>query len=204
MYTIIIIAFTIVVSLIGFSNETMFNKNAFIPSRIYENNEWYRFFTAGFLHADFMHLFFNMFVLYSFGTNLEIYYGEIFGSSGKLVFFLLYVTAIGVAHITTYIRNRHNSYYRSIGASGAVAAILFANIFLVPNGHVSVYGIHMNSLLFGVLYLGIEYYFSRRGGDNINHDAHFLGALYGFLFILVFKPSFFMHFIEQVQGMLPF
>jgi membrane associated rhomboid family serine protease len=199
MYTLIIIALTALISIYGFNNRYFFNKNAFMPANIYQNNEWYRFFTAGFLHADYMHLIFNMFVLYSFGSSLESYCSQLFGGGGKLIFLFLYISAIGVAHSTTYFKNRNNNAYLSIGASGAVAAVLYACIFLNPGGQVAVYGIPMNSLLFGIIYLGLEYFLSKRNGDRVNHDAHFMGALYGFVFMILFKPSLVFSFIAQVK-----
>jgi membrane associated rhomboid family serine protease len=196
----LILGITILASLIAFGNETFFNKNKFVPYLINRNPlEWFRFISSGFIHADFMHLFLNMFVFYSFGSNLNYYFNDMFGTKGNLYFLFLYISAIAVSEIPTYIKNRNNSYYASIGASGAVAAITFANILISPTSDILMMGIRMPAIVFGVIYLAAEYFLGKRKGDNINHDAHFWGAVYGFVFTGLLQPNLFLLFVEKVK-----
>ncbi|MEY4877031.1 MAG: hypothetical protein RL708_2180 [Bacteroidota bacterium] len=199
-YMWLILGITILASLIAFGNETFFNKNKFVPYLINRNPlEWFRFISSGFIHADFMHLFLNMFVFYSFGSNLNYYFNDMFGTKGNLYFLFLYISAIAVSEIPTYIKNRNNSYYASIGASGAVAAITFANILISPTSDILMMGIRMPAIVFGVIYLAAEYFLGKRKGDNINHDAHFWGAVYGFVFTGLLQPNLFLLFVEKVK-----
>jgi membrane associated rhomboid family serine protease len=196
----LILGITILASLIAFGNETFFNKNKFVPYLINRNPlEWFRFISSGFIHADFMHLFLNMFVFYSFGSNLNYYFNDMFGAKGNLYFLFLYISAIAVSEIPTYIKNRNNPYYASIGASGAVAAITFANILISPTSDILMMGIRMPAIVFGVIYLAAEYFLGKRKGDNINHDAHFWGAVYGFVFTGLLQPNLFLLFVEKVK-----
>ncbi|MFM2047533.1 MAG: hypothetical protein RI955_79 [Bacteroidota bacterium] len=202
-YMWFILGVTILASLIAFGNETFFNKNKFVPYLINRNPmEWFRFISSGFIHADFMHLFLNMFVFYSFGSNLNYYFNDMFGTKGNFYFLFLYISAIAVSEIPTYIKNRNNPYYASIGASGAVAAITFANILISPTSDILMMGIRMPAIVFGVIYLAAEYFLGKRKGDNINHDAHFWGAVYGFVFTGVLQPQLFTSFIGKVLSLL--
>jgi membrane associated rhomboid family serine protease len=150
-----------------------------------EHNQYYRFITGGLVHADYMHLGFNMLTLWFFGRNIEIIFQQLFGN--KIYFLLFYVLALIVSDIPSYIRHRNNYSYRSIGASGAVSAVVFAAILFQPWATILVFVIPMWAILYGVLFLGYSVYMSRRGGDGINHDAHFWGAIFGVLFPLVLK-----------------
>ncbi len=202
-YFFSILGLTIICSLIGFSNHDFFNKNKFVPYAVARNpKEWHRFITSGFLHADFLHLFFNMYVFYSFGSYLNFVYKIYFEKWGNLLFLALYVSAIAVSHIVTFLKEKNNYGYASIGASGAVSAILYATILIAPQSMMSVMGIPMPAILFGVVYLAIEFFMGRRSGSGINHDAHFWGALYGFVFTGIFKPDLFLDFIEKIKMML--
>jgi membrane associated rhomboid family serine protease len=202
-YMWFILGVTILASLIAFGNETFFNKNKFVPYLINRNPmEWFRFISSGFIHADFMHLFLNMFVFYSFGSNLNYYFNDMFGTKANLYFLFLYISAIAVSEIPTYVKNRNNPHYASIGASGAVAAITFANILISPTSDILMMGIRMPAIVFGVIYLAAEYFLGKRKGDNINHDAHFWGAVYGFVFTGVLQPQLFTSFIGKVLSLL--
>ena len=198
-----ILGLTIICSLIGFGNHNFFDKNKFVPYAVARNSkEWHRFFTSGFLHADFLHLFFNMYVFYSFGSYLNFAYKIYFEKWGNLLFLALYVSAIAVSHIVTFLKEKDNYGYASIGASGAVSAILYATILIAPQSLMRVMGIPMPAILFGVVYLGIEFFMGRRSRSGINHDAHFFGALYGFVFTGIFKPDLFLDFIGKIKMML--
>lgn len=202
--TLLIIAATVLISLSGFNNRDFANKAIFSPYQIQESNEWYRFITSGFLHADFLHLAVNMYVLYMFGDILEQSFQALFGTFGPLLYLLLYLLAIPLSSITTYLKHRHNPMYRSLGASGAVSAVLFAYILIFPTSTLSLLflPIQFPAVLLGVGYLIYSYVMGKRGGDNINHEAHFYGALFGIAFTLVLEPRLALLFVDQVRGLL--
>ena len=202
--TILIIILTAITSIMAFNNPAMKGTALFYPFAMRERNEWFRFITSGFIHADFLHLGVNMFVLYSFGTTLEKFYlPEIFGASANLMYVAIYILGMILSDVPSYFKHRHDATYRGLGASGAVAAVLFACILIGPfNGGIGFFFIPTLSvppIVFGVLYIVYSYYMGRRGGDNINHDAHLYGALFGFIFPGIFKPELFTLLIDQIQ-----
>ncbi|MEX6686699.1 rhomboid family intramembrane serine protease [Danxiaibacter flavus] len=205
--TLIIIIITCIVSFTAFSNSKITEDLIFYPPAISKQNQWYRFITCGLIHADLGHLAFNMFSLYLFGDLVEKYFHQIFGERAKLLYLAMYVIALVVCMIPTYAKNKDNYYYRSLGASGAVSAVVFAGIFLVPLAKIGLFIIPpvIPGFVFGPLYLGLTAYMSKRGGDNINHSAHFWGAVFGIAFVIVM--SYFLsdyrpveNFIFQVQS----
>ncbi len=206
--TIIIIIITCVISFIAFSNQELMNKLIFYPPAITEQKQWYRFFSNGLIHADFGHLAFNMFSFYLFGGLVEGAFNQIFGNSGTLLYIILYVSALAVCLIPTYISNKANHYYRSLGASGAVSAVVFAGIFIYPEQQIGFFIIPpiIPGFIFGPLYLILTAYLAKRGGSGINHSAHLWGALYGIAFLIVmslalhtgFNPI--QHFIQSIQA----
>jgi len=147
-----------------------------------------------------MHLIFNMYSLYAFGDSVEITLGYLHINSAA--FLILYLTGIVVASLPTFIKNRNNSYYRSLGASGGVAAIIFFIIYFYPWSKIGFMFIPVGipSIAFGVLYLIFEAYMDRRGTSNINHSAHFWGSVYGFLFALAIDPTHGRLFLEQIMN----
>jgi membrane associated rhomboid family serine protease len=186
--TIIIIIITCIVSLTAFSNQKILNDLIFYPPAVTDNRQYYRFITCGFIHADFFHLLFNMYAFYLFGGSVEGWFVLIFGTTGKLLYLLMYVSALVVCLLPTYSKHKNDTYYRSLGASGAVSAVVFANILVEPLqgiGLVFIPGIYIPGFLFGLIYLGITSYLDKRGGGNINHSAHMWGALYGIAFMIV-------------------
>lgn len=202
--TLILIVLTVIVSLQGFTNNTFRYKAMLIPVRCFHDKEYYRLFTAGFLHADWVHLFVNMWVLYLFGRHLEDASRVLFGSWGPLLYLSMYLLAIPAASLSTLFKHKDHSNYASLGASGAVSAVLFAYILLYPTSslYLLLIPIPVNAVIMGVLYLGYSYYMAQRGGDHINHEAHFYGALFGIAFYLVLKPQLFGYFIDQIQSLL--
>ena len=201
--TLLIIAFTALVSIKGFSDTGFRHKLIFNPYIIKNDKEYFRFLTSGFLHADWIHLFVNMYVLYIFGTYLEAIYDNIFEKGGRLLYILMYLSAIVMANISTYFKWKESPTYNALGASGAVSAVLFATILFDPTQKLILLflPIPMPAVLLGGLYLVYSIIMSRRGGDNINHEAHFYGALYGFLFTGMLRPHLFLSFFEQVKEM---
>src|SRR6185436_16944432 len=180
--TLFIIVAAVIISILAFSNKELMSKLIFNPFKVSNNGEWYRFITSGFIHADWMHLFINMLVLYSFGTVVEEYYSEVFGDRYQLYYLLLYFGGLVISIAPSFAKHKKDFYYNALGASGAVAAVLFASVIFNPLGTVIVYFIKMPAILMAVLYIGLEYYLGKKGGDNINHDAHLWGAIFGVVF----------------------
>lgn len=187
--TLVIIIITCIVSISAFSNQKVINDLIFYPPAVSENKQWYRLFSYGLIHADFIHLAFNMYVLYGFGEGLEGAFVTLFGTMlGKVFYLLLYVLGLLFSIIPTYKKNKNNSGYSSLGASGAVSAILFAFIVLHPTsklGMLFIPGLKIPAYIFGAIYLGISYYLSKKGNSNINHEAHYWGAVFGIIFTIL-------------------
>lgn len=183
--TLIIIIITTLVSIGGFSNQKIIDDLIFYPPAITKQNQWYRFFTCGLIHADWGHLFFNMLSLYFFGIGVENAFQELFGVNGKWIYLALYISALLASLLPTFSKNKDNYYYRSLGASGAVSAVIFAGVLLNPLSELLVYFIPMRGFIFAPLYLIISAWLDRRGGGNINHSAHFWGAIYGLGFVII-------------------
>lgn len=206
---LILIGLTVAISAYAWSNDRLLNGWIMQPYLLARSGQWYRLLTSGFLHADWGHLFFNMFAFYSFGpvvlNTLVEGYGYL---PGVGLFLLLYLGGIIVSDLPTYFRHRDDRDYRSLGASGGVAAVLFASILLFPvntqGGGIIIFPIPVpiQPFLFGFLYLAYSWYMGRRRGDNINHDAHFYGALYGVLLVLVLLPAAGPAFIRQLSAYL--
>lgn len=202
MITLLIIAITVGISIYAMDNYSVKNRLMFNAYQIRHRKEWYRFFSSGLIHADYMHLGFNMISLYSFGRGVEILYDYHFEGKGILFFILLYVSGLAMSSLFTYERNKNNIHYNALGASGAVSAVVFAFIILEPMNTLNFMflPIDIPAYLFGVIFLGIEYYLGKRGNTNIGHDAHFWGAIYGVVFTIVLKPALGMAFIEKIFG----
>ena len=185
--TLIIIIINVLVSLAAMNKERLMDQLIFYPPAVTHDNQYYRFFTSGFIHADFGHLIFNMISLYAFGQMVESGFSQIFGESGRLLYLLMYLLALPASLLPTFAKNKHNSYYRSLGASGAVSAVIFAGLLMTPQAGVGMYFIpvYIPGFVFGPLYLIISAYLDRKGGSNINHSAHIWGALFGVAFLLV-------------------
>ena len=185
--TTIIIIITALVSIGGFSNPKIIDDLIFYPPAVSKHNQWYRFFTCGLIHADVGHLIFNMLSLYLFGRFVEDKFIEIFPDNGKWLYLLMYITSLLVCLLPTYFKNRQNYSYKSLGASGAVSAVVFAGLMIAPYVEVGFFLIPpiIPGFIFGPLYLLITAWLDKKGGGNINHSAHLWGALYGILFIIV-------------------
>ena len=185
--TIIIIIVNVLVSLSALNNQRVMNDLIFYPPAVSRNNQYYRFFTSGFIHADYFHLLFNMLALYFFGPVVEKTFIGLFGEQGKLIYLGMYLLALPIALLPTYLKNRDNSFYRSLGASGAVAAVIFAGLMIAPLAKIYFYFIPIGipGFIFGPAYLLLSFYMDRRGGDNVNHSAHIWGAIFGVIFIII-------------------
>ena len=185
-----IIAITVLISFLAFSNDDLRSKSIFYPYGMHRPDQYYRFLSHGFIHADYIHLFFNMYTLYQFGRIAEI---AIFSKAEYIIF---YLTAIIASSIFDFIKNKNNSGYAALGASGAVSAVIFAVILLIPwQGKILFI---FPPIAFGVLYLFYCAYMDKRGRDNIGHSAHFWGGLYGVAFVAIVKPDIFKDFLEKL------
>ncbi|WP_245328398.1 rhomboid family intramembrane serine protease [Hymenobacter aquaticus] len=202
----VLLILTAGISIYAWSNQELMESWILNPLRMRRNGEWYRLLTSGFLHADWMHLIFNMIAFYSFGQVVQDTLVMNSGTTvGLLQFLAIYLGGIIVSDLPTYFRHRSDPDYRSLGASGGVAAVLFASILFNPVGGegqgIIIFPIPfpIKPFIFGFLYLGYSYYMGRRRGDNINHDAHFYGALYGIILTLMFLPEAAPHFWSEIQ-----
>ncbi|MFB6343203.1 rhomboid family intramembrane serine protease [Saccharicrinis sp. FJH62] len=201
MMLIGIIVLTALVSAQGFRDNVLLNKLSFNPHKINYHREYYRVFSHGLVHADWMHLGVNMFVLYMFANSLE---NQLSNNAhllnGTFLFTLLYVTALPVSSAVSYKKHKDNPYYTAIGASGAVSAVVFANIFYDPWNLLYFFGIiPIPGIIFGAGYLYYSYYMSRKNIDNVGHDAHFWGAVYGFIFPVLIHPGSIFDFISKLN-----
>ena len=199
-YTILILIITVAISIAGFSNEQIINKLILWPRKMDNPAEYYRLITSGFIHNDWNHLIFNMITFYFIAPSVEFLMAMI-GKPSEM-FVLLYLSAIVISSLPSFVKNRNNSYYRSLGASGGVAAILFFTIYYSPWSLIRILFIPIGipSIIFGGWYLAYEAYMSKRGAGNVNHDAHFIGSIYGLLFALVVDPSHGMSFINAIMS----
>jgi membrane associated rhomboid family serine protease len=206
--TLLLILVTVGISVAAWNSPGLMDRWIMNPYAVSKRGEYYRLVTSGFLHADFSHLFFNMFSFYIFGGYVERIFDQVFGQLGGVVLVLFYVIAIVVSDIPTLMKYKDNSYYNSLGASGGVSAILFATIFVFPLIGIMFFfiPIPIPGFIFALLYVGYSYYASRRGGSNINHDAHLYGALFGLLFMAVAlpEPEGIQNFFSQITSWRPF
>ena len=184
--TLIIIIITSLVSFTAFSNDKIMNDLIFYPPAV-QRGQWYRFFSCGLLHADFGHLIFNMLTLYFFGGSVEHNFEILFGKYGKLIYLAMYILALGACLLPTYSKNKDNYHYRSLGASGAVSAVVFSSILFNPLKGIGLFFIpvYIAGFLFGLIYLVASSMLDRKGGSNVNHSAHIYGAFFGIIFTVI-------------------
>lgn len=184
--TVILIAITVIVSLLAFSSRKLINELIFYPVEIEQHGQYYRFLSYGFIHADLMHLIFNMYAFYLFGEATESYFGEIFGQSGGAFYIALYLLSLVACVIPDFMKYKRAPHYRSLGASGAVSAVVFSYILFQPMQGIGLLFIpvFIPGFLFGILFLVISYYLGKKGG-TVNHNAHLWGAVFGVVFTLI-------------------
>lgn len=169
------------------------------PYDTVRGKQYYRLLTSGFVHNNSMHLFLNLFTLYFFGRAIEQIFTSEFGPSGAFLYILLFVTAVIVANIPTTLKYKDSPHYNSLGASGAVSALVLAFILFDPLQELCLYAIIcLPGYQLGLLFIAYSVFMSKRNVDNINHDAHLFGALYGVIFTLVLRPEIFSTFIEAL------
>jgi len=211
--TNIIVLANVILSFIAFQNRDIQSKLLFNPYQVVHRKEYYRVISHAFIHGDFMHILFNMYVLYSFGNLIEQIFTipgafnqlfpdlEFWGvSQGYLYYVLLYFGGIIFATLPAIKNHKDDPSYNSLGASGAVSAVVMAFILLLPTTNLRLFFIPIDipAFILGGAYLGYEYYMSKRGRTGIAHDAHFWGAIFGLVLLLLLRPSFGLYFLNDV------
>jgi membrane associated rhomboid family serine protease len=194
-YTLAIVGATALVSWLAFSRPAMMQALVLWPPAVTRGHEYHRFIGYGLVHADFMHLLMNMVTLYFFGRAMEGFYADYLGPLGFLGF---YLSALAVSALPSYLKHRNDTKYVTLGASGAVSAVLFAFILLRPWETIYLYFVPVPAILFAVAYTGYSVYMNHRGGDRINHNAHLSGAAYGVLFTVLMEPKVIGHFLAEL------
>ncbi len=198
--TLLLIIITVIVSLYAWNNGNVYYGMMMNPYQVFGRKQYWRMISSGFIHSGYIHLGFNMFTFYFFGGIVEQLFGSILGrATGSLVFILFYLSAIILSDLPVAWRNRNNPGYNSLGASGAVSAILFSSILFYPLNRLCLFGLLcLPGFILGALYIIYSYTQGKNLSDNINHEAHLYGAIYGILFTLVIYPSAGKEFFEQI------
>jgi membrane associated rhomboid family serine protease len=184
----ILILITVLISFQANKNSDLKQRFLYIPYQLKHNDEYYRIISHIFIHADISHLAFNMISLYFLGSTLSFYFIDYYGLQlGTAYLLLLYFAGAIFASLPSFLKNQDNPTYRSLGASGAVSAVIFAAIIWNPTMSLGImfFPFPIPAYIFGPIYLVIEYFLMRRGGTGVAHDAHLGGALFGILFVLL-------------------
>ena len=184
--TLILIGLTVLVSLAAFNDARLKQQLVLWPPAVRRRHEYWRLLSYGLVHADGMHLFFNMFTLFFFGGQMEAYLSLRIGVLGLP---LLYVGGLVASILPSYVKHQNDPNYYSLGASGAAAAVLFAAVLLRPGATIYLFFIPMPALVFGIAYIAYSWYMDRQSNDNINHSAHLWGAGFGLMFMALLEPS---------------
>lgn len=190
----LIFVFTIVTSLYAFYDHSLYGKFMMHPYSVSRKSKIYTLITSGLIHADWMHLFFNMFTFFAFAFTLEQYIGS-------WQFGLLYFLGLVLSDLPSVFKHKDDFHYNSLGASGAISAVLFSYILFNPLTKIYIMFIPIGipAVIFGGLYLVYCVYASKNSRDNINHDAHFFGALTGLIFTVIFVPGIIQNFVTAIS-----
>ena len=194
-HTVTIILITCIVSFIAFSKETVMNRLIFWPPAL-QRGQYDRFISHGFIHADGTHLLFNMITLFFFGSVIESFYRQYLYDLG---FILFYLGGLIAAIIPSYLTHKNNPRWASLGASGAVSAVLFAYILFEPWKLIFVFFIPVTAIIFAVLYVAYSIWSGKKGNSNINHSAHLWGAAYGVIMTIILEPRLIPHFLNKLM-----
>ena len=194
-HTLFIIIITVVVSLLAWQSPQLMQRLIFYPPAV-QRGQVDRFVTHGFIHAAGMHLFFNMFTLYSFGQAVQ---GFFMSKLGSLGFVLFYLAALVVAIMPTYLKQKNNPRYSSLGASGAVSAVIFSYILMNPWSRLLLFVIPVPAIVFAVAYVAYSVWADGQGRGSINHSAHLVGGIFGMLATIAIEPGIVAHFFNQLM-----
>lgn len=193
-HSLTLIIITILVSLVAFSKQHVMNRLTFWPPAI-KKGQYDRFITHGFIHVDGTHLLFNMITLFFFGRVIEVFYRQYFFDMG---FVLFYLGGLIVAILPSYIQHKNDYQWASLGASGAVSAVLFAYILFKPWSLIFVFFIPVPAIIFAVLYIAYTVWSNKKSSSHINHSAHLWGAIYGVVITIIIQPKILPHFLNEL------
>ncbi len=201
MITYLIIATVCLVTISAFSKREVYFKLMFNPYQVKHSNQWYRFISHAFVHADWSHLLFNMLTLFFFGVFVEAAFAHYFGEKATFLYVSEFILASIISSVPSFLKHKDNYSYNAVGASGAVSAILFTSILFNPLNKIYIFFIPIGipAFIFGIFYLAYSAYMSKKNIDNIGHDAHFWGAVFGFVFPLALKPTLFVDFVNIIK-----
>lgn len=194
-HTLIIIMITVGISCLAFSNQAIMARLLFWPPAIQERAQYDRFISYGFIHADGAHLIFNMITLFFFGRIMETFYRQFCFDMG---FVLFYLGGLIFSILPSYLKNKNNPQWSSLGASGAISAVLFSYILFQPWAKIYVIVIPVPAIIFAVLYIGYTIWSNKRSSGNINHSAHLWGAAYGVITTIIVEPKIIPHFLNAL------
>ncbi|MBF7687487.1 rhomboid family intramembrane serine protease [Acinetobacter rathckeae] len=194
-HSITIIIITVVISLIAFSNQKAMNRLIFWPPAI-QKGQFDRFISYGFVHADGMYLLFNMITLFFFGSVIESFYRQYLFNMG---FVLFYMGALIFSILPSYLKHKNDFQWASLGASGAVSAVLFSYILFKPWSLIFVFFVPVPAIIFALLYVGYSIWADKKNRGNTNHSAHLWGAAYGVVVTILVEPQIVPHFVAQLS-----
>jgi membrane associated rhomboid family serine protease len=188
----------------AFNDKLFFHQLAFSPYDVKHNGKWFKVISHAFIHGDFTHLLFNMFVLWQFGEAMELKMKYHFDSLGGFYFLLLYLGGILFSTLLSFTRHQDNPAYVSVGASGAISALIFAGIIMMPEMKLApiFFPFAIPGFIFGFLYITAEIIMDKMGKTNIAHDAHLFGAIFGIIFISLLDIQILKDFINYIQWFL--
>ncbi len=188
----LVVFVTVIVSVIYMNDPVQKSRWTFNPYEVEHRRQYWRIWTCALVHADYIHLAFNMIALYSFGRAVE-------ATLGAVSYGFLYFLALPFSNLGSFLRHRHSHYYNSLGASGAVSAVVFVSILYYPTAKISLYFMfQMPAWFFGLAYMIYSYYAAQQSRDNIDHYAHFFGSVFGIAFAVLQDPDVLMRFVSQI------
>ena len=194
-HTLILILITVAISLLALSNQKVLFRLIFWAPAIKERAQYDRFISYGFVHADGAHLLFNMITLFFFGSVMEKFFRQYCFDMG---FVLFYLGGLIFSILPSYLKHKNDHQWSSLGASGAVSAVLFSYILFQPWNKIYVFFIPVPAIIFAVLYIGYTIWSNQRNNSNINHSAHLWGAAYGIIATIIIEPRVVPHFLNAL------
>lgn len=199
--TYVLMAIIGLVTYVAWQRPELHRKLMLNPYNTLRQRQFYRLLSSGFVHNNSVHLFLNLLTLYFFGLAIEQIFGYAFRGFGIVLYVLLFLTAIVIANIPTLLKHKDNPNYNSLGASGGVSALVLTFVLFDPLRDLCLYGILcLPGYILGGLFIAYSIIMSQRNVDNINHDAHLFGALYGVIFTLLLRPQTLRTFLEAIIG----